>query len=388
MSLCNRVVYIITKLELGGAQKVCLALYQDIAKKNIVTTLISGSEGVLKDQVAENNQTILLEDFKREISWKAFFLELKAFCRLYIILRKIKKESRDVIVHTHSTKAGIVGRWAAFFAGVRYRIHTVHGFGFHDYQSKSSWALIYSAEWLTALITTHFVCVSKKDQEFGAQRLPFFKKHSSLIRAAVDEKKYLVASQSLPMWNDEGRFVIGTIACFKPQKNLLDLFRAFYKLIHRFSEEVRSQICLEIIGDGEQRQMLEEWILAHGLEKQIILHGWQNDVAAFLHTWDLFALSSLWEGLPCAVVEARLAKLPVVAYDVGGISEIIHDGINGYLVKPGDWRMLSDRLFDSIQEKKMGNLFIQPAETLQDFYQETMVNHHMHLYEKMISDKK
>lgn len=387
MGLCRRVVYIITKLELGGAQKVCLALYQDVAKKNIETILISGNEGVLRDQVAHDEQTILLDDFKREVGFALFFSELRAFWNLFTILRKIKKETPDVIVHTHSTKAGIMGRWAAFFAGVRYRIHTVHGFGFHDYQSKLSWCIIYGIEWITALITTHFVCVSKKDQEFGAAWFPFFKKRSSVIRAAVDEKKYLVPSQSLAKWNEGERFVIGTIACFKPQKNLLDLLRAFYKMIHRFPEDIRSGIYLEIIGDGEQRQMLLEWIMMHRLENQVILHGWKDDVAPFLHTWDLFALSSLWEGLPCAVVEARLAKLPVVAYDVGGISEIIHDGQNGYLVKPGDWRTLSDRLFESIQKKKQGSTFVQ-SDLLQDFYQETMIDHHVDLYEKMISDKK
>ncbi|MBL4587835.1 glycosyltransferase family 4 protein [Candidatus Babeliales bacterium] len=151
---------------------------------------------------------------------------------------------------------------------------------------------------------------------------------------------------------------------------------------------MQSLLSLEIIGDGEQRKMIETWIRDHKLEDQIILHGWQKNVDHFLHTWDIFSLSSLWEGLPCAVVEARLARLPVVAYDVGGISEIIKNGENGYLVKPGDWRGLSDRLFDLIHEQSLYQKCTEYDDRLDPFYRETMVQEHLKLYRSFLEKNK
>ena len=388
MSVRGRVVYIITKLELGGAQKVCLALHQDLIKSQMISTLISGKEGILVEEVENLNHVILLEDFKREVGLKLFFYEIRAFWNLWKVLRSIAKKYPDVIVHTHSTKAGIVGRWAAFFARIKYRIHTVHGFGFHDYQSWYIWYTIFLFEWSTSFITSHFVCVSKKDRERGSKHFPFFERKSSLIRAAVDDEKYRMAKKSSKKWHEGAKIVIGTIACFKPQKNMIDLLRAFYKLKNRLPVSIQSLLFLEIIGDGEQRQMIETWIQEHKLEDQIILHGWQNNVDQFLHTWDIFSLSSLWEGLPCAVVEARLARLPVVAYDVGGIGEIIKNGDNGYLVKPGDWRELSNRLFDLIHEQSLYQKCTDYTDVLNPFYRETMVQEHVKLYRSFLEKSK
>ena len=387
MSVQGRVIYIITKLELGGAQKVCLALHQDLAKNQIIATLVSGDEGVLVKEVAQQDHVILLKDFKREVGLKMFFSELRALYSLWRLLRYVVKKYPDIIVHTHSTKAGIMGRWAAFFAGVRHRIHTVHGFGFHDYQPFYVWIIIYCLEWITACVTTHFVCVSEKDRKEGILRLPFFEARSTIIRAAVDEEKYRVALKSSKKWHEGSKIVIGSIACFKPQKNLIDLLRAFYKLKHRFPISMQSHIFLEIIGDGEQRPLLESWITDYRMQDSVILHGWQDNVASFLHTWDIFALSSLWEGLPCAVVEARFARLPVVAYDVGGIKEIIQNGQNGYLVKPGDWRALSDRLFDLIHEQALYQKCITYADQLDTFHRTTMVQEHIKLYRSVLKNK-
>ena len=388
MSVDGRVVYIITKLELGGAQKVCLALHQDLKKNKMVSTLISGKEGALVQEAGKSDHVILLEDFKREVGFGLFLYELRAFWNLYKVLRSIVKKHPDIIVHTHSTKAGIMGRWAAFFARVKYRIHTVHGFGFHDYQPWHTWYMIFIFEWITSLITSHFVCVSEKDKAVGSKKLPFFARKSSIIRAAVDDEKYQMAKKSSNKWHEGTKIVIGTIACFKPQKNMIDLLRSFYKLKNRFPVSMQSLLSLEIIGDGEQRKMIETWIRDHKLEDQIILHGWQKNVDHFLHTWDIFSLSSLWEGLPCAVVEARLARLPVVAYDVGGISEIIKNGENGYLVKPGDWRGLSDRLFDLIHEQSLYQKCTEYDDRLDPFYRETMVQEHLKLYRSFLEKNK
>ena len=168
------VLYIITKLELGGAQKVCLSLIDGIKKYGYEPHLISGSQGILSEQVKNNKAIILLDSFKREIGIKLLLQEIKTFFKIIKIMKSIKAKNPDLIVHTHSTKAGIIGRWAAFFSGVKIRIHTIHGFGFNDYQSKFIWATFFSLEYVSCLITSHYVCVSIKDKSYGEKMFPNF----------------------------------------------------------------------------------------------------------------------------------------------------------------------------------------------------------------------
>lgn len=372
-----QVVYIITKLELGGAQKVCLSLLDGLQQEDTQTYLISGGEGYYAERVKHLPYVCLLDNLKREVAWSAIIGEWKAFWSLVSILRSLKATDKEIIVHTHSTKAGIVGRWAAFFAGIRYRVHTIHGYGFNDYQNTLTWLVIYFIELITSLITTHYICVSTADVKTGAALLPRFTARHSIIRAAVDFKTFTPAHM-----NDQApqTFVFGTIACFKPQKNLIDLLQAFL-VVHHKNPLTR----LEIIGDGQQRAFLEKWIASHELSHAVTLHGWQDDVAPFMQQWHAFVLSSLWEGLPCAVVEARLMKLPVLAYDIGGIKDVICSGVNGMLFKPKDWQQLSQGMLQISQDQELYQRLKVHHDDLSAFQDDTMIMQHKQLYQQLVS---
>lgn len=376
-----RVVYILTKLELGGAQKVCLALMQGMRDHKVPATLISGTEGVLANKTKNFESVYLLPAFKREVSIKHVWQELKSFVGMIRLLSDLRKKYGQLIVHTHSTKAGIMGRWAAFFARVKIRIHTVHGYGFNERQSRFTWLCIYLCELLTSFITTHFVCVSQKDQQVGIKLFPRFAKKSSIIRAAAEWDAFCNVRNGADA-SFEKTFVVGTVSCFKPQKNLFDLLNAFKK-VHDFFSQNSKKVLLQIIGDGVQRPSIEAWIKENKLGDAITLLGWQNDVALWMKHWNVFALSSLWEGLPIAIVEARLCKLPVVAYDVGGVGEIIKDGKNGFLLKSGDWISLADQLIKIVQDDALYNLLAMYDDNLQDFNDEVMIKNHVDLYNKM-----
>lgn len=360
------VVYILTKLELGGAQKVCLSLLEGLEKEGKTTYLITGSSGTLVDQVKQKQNIIFIEHFKREI--KNPLSEIKGFVAIVGTLKKLKKQHKNVIVHTHSTKAGLFGRWAAFFARIKTRMHTVHGFGFHEYQNKLYWTINYILELVTSFITTHYICVSEKDRSTGKKFFFQFNKKSHIIRAAIDNEKF-VAARKLKQ-NSQDKFVFGTVACFKPQKNLFDLLTAF-KIVNQHNPNTY----LEIIGDGILRSKIELWIKENHLTNKIKLLGWQDNVAQIMAEWNAFALSSLWEGLPCSVIEARILGLPVIAYDVGGISEIIKNGQNGRLVKPKDVRGLASAMEIEIKNDNKNN-----SENLEQFYKQTMVSKHLDLY--------
>jgi glycosyltransferase involved in cell wall biosynthesis len=395
------VVYIITKLELGGAQKVCLTLFDGLAKAGIDTHLISGNQGFFVDQVHDKKNVILLGSLKREFSLGTLVHELRTFVHLIQTLRALQKEDPDLIVHTHSTKAGILGRWAAFFAGVRHRIHTIHGFAFHDHQSKVVWLLLYLPELLTSIITTHFICVSSADVTTGKKLLPSFSRKYSVIRAAVDWQQFTPAVRtdagmlfSSDAYNaaqtdrhvfrhkpnshnstGDSPFIFGTVSCFKPQKNLFDLLNAF-ELVHEQNKNTR----LELIGDGTQRTALESWIAQHNLSSAITLHGWQKKVAPIMRTWQTFVLSSLWEGLPCAIIEARLLGLPVICYNTGGIADVIIHEQNGLLCAKGDWHTLARHMRNIAQNPDLYMHLHTHRDHLDDYKDKHMIHEHAQLY--------
>lgn len=368
------IVYIITKLELGGAQKVCLSLCQGLQQAGFSTSLISGTQGPLVEHAKKTSHTILLDSFTREVSTKSLAHEWHCFRLLVSHLKKLKHQYPDLIVHTHSTKAGILGRWAAWFAGVPTRIHTVHGYAFHDHQNKLAWGLIYLSELLTSFITTHFVCVSSHDADLGKKLFPRFSKKYSIIRAAVSEDKFVPAS--IPI--NENHFIFGTIACFKPQKNLFDLLHAFERV---YADNKRAR--LEIIGDGILRPDLEAWIMNHNLRHVITLHGWQSEVAPIMRSWHAFALTSLWEGLPCAIVEARLLKLPVISYRTGGIQDVIQDHVNGLLYNQKDWEGIASGMHSLMHDHTLYASLRTHPDNLKDFHHDTMINNHVQLYTKL-----
>lgn len=369
------ILYIITKLELGGAQKVCLSLFQGLPKEGALTSLISGNDGLLVPHVKDNPTVCLLPELKREISFKAVLQEIRIFIKLVSLIRTMRKKYPELIVHTHSTKAGILGRWAAWFAGVRLRVHTVHGYGFHDHQSFIVWFIIYFLELITSVITTHYICVSKKDIATGIRLFPRFKRKSSLIRAAVDIEKFQAAYRDTTYSKPDTVFVFGTISVFKPQKNILDILRAF-KTVYTNNPQTR----LEIIGDGEMRPLVEAFLQEHNLHHAVILHSWQDDPAPLMKQWHAFVLSSLWEGLPCVIVEARIYKLPVLAYDTGGISEVIKHGANGFLYPQKDWTSLAYGMLELARNKALYTQLKDYCDNLNEFSIETMVKKHHKLY--------
>lgn len=368
-----QVLYIITKLELGGAQKVCLSLLQGLRSHGNTALMIAGAQGILDNQVKQQPHVILLPTLTREVSLKTLFLELKNFIHLIRKIRRLKRSFPDLMVHTHSTKAGIIGRWAAWCAGITTRIHTVHGFGFHAHQSWLSWSILYSLELVTSFITTHYVCVSSADVTTGKRLLPRFSTRHSIIRAAVDVS--LFTHHSIPSFPHHTPFVFGTVSCFKEQKNIIDLLKAF-KVVYQHNPQAR----LEIIGDGILRPVLEQWIADNQCERVITLHGWQKDVAPFLQQWHCFVLSSLWEGLPCAVVEARLLKLPVIAYNTGGIHDVIFHHHNGLLVQPRNWQDLAHQMRMISTSPDRHEAYAHYHDNLDEFNNDVMVDRHAQLY--------
>jgi len=340
MGSCRKIniLYVITKLELGGAQKQLLSLVRGLDKQKFNPYILTACDGLLVDS-AESIAGLTLIRCK--------FLErairpVKDILALFFIRDFIKNHNID-IVHTHSSKAGILGRLAAKMSGVRTVIHTVHGWSFHDHQPGVIYYLYLFLEKICALFSSAIIVVSRWDQRQAAWHLIGRQDQYKLIRYAVNQDEFKnnpAAEQIRKEFGLSGECrVVGMVACFKPQKAPLD----FIKLAAALSRDFPDSKFI-LVGDGALRGKVCALINKLNLKGRVILTGWRNDVAALLSCLDVFVLTSLWEGLPIAVLEAISAGVPVIATDTGGIREVILDGKTGYLVKPHDIKILQERL--------------------------------------------
>ena len=334
--MITRVLFVLTKPELGGAQAHVLALLEGVDKGRYTLDLFTARNGVLIQRFC-NIPGVRVH---RSVFLDRSLSPVKDVLALLELIYYMKINSIDV-VHTHSSKAGVLGRVAAWLAGVKLIVHTVHGWSFHDHQPKLFFSLCVLLERWCARFTHVLIVVSTREQEqgwlLGIRPLG----HYIVIRCGIRHEDYQ---------NDDARrqkarkklaiapecLVIGTVACFKPQKNPL----AFLRLAVGIKKEIR-KVKFLMVGDGSMRKKISSFLCAHRLDSDVILTGWHEDVPDMLAAMDVFVLTSLWEGLPVVVFEAMSAGIPVVVTDTGGIRDLIIPGKTGYLVDPdNDHKML------------------------------------------------
>ena len=337
------VVHIITKLELGGAQQNTLFTVSHLNPERYEPVLISGTEGLLVEEAKQLNRVrfFLIPELVREISP---FKDMMAFLKIAGVLRAIKQHvqsnagnaQNDIVVHTHSSKAGILGRWAARLTGIRHIVHTVHGFSFHAFQPPLVRAFYIFLERLTASITRAFILVSRANMEEGLQERIFTTDKAVLIRSGIDISEYqsvqcdrMAVRASLGITN--GGPVVAMVACFKPQKAPLDFVKTARLVI---DEHERVEFLL--VGDGVLRSNIKQLAEELKISDKVHLAGWRKDVPEIMNSIEILVLTSLWEGLPRVLPQAMAAGVPVVASDVNGSREAIHDGVNGFVIEPHD----------------------------------------------------
>jgi len=350
----RKIAYVITRLELGGAQQHCLYLAEHLDRSSWDVTLITGPGGILDEAALKIPclKVIFLSELRHEIAPAA---DIHAV----ISLAKIFRKEKFTVVHTHSSKAGITGRIAAHLAGVPVVIHTIHGFPFHGYQPRLMRKAYTFLERLAAKFTTILIAVTEKDVEKGLRAGVGTKNQYRIIFCGIELEKFKNISADRSMLIEAAGFdknspVVGMIACFKPQKSPLDFVLA--------ADLVRQKIPsarFVAIGDGILRPDIEKLIAERRLGGIIKLLGWRHDVPDLLSGMDVVVLTSKWEGLPLVVLQALSAGKPVVATAVDGTAGIIENGVNGFLVVPGDAGAMAEKIVQLLKEPglrmKIGN---------------------------------
>ena len=349
-----KVIHVITKLELGGAQKVTLMTLERLPRDRYELGLVTSPDGLLVDWANDipQLQRVWLPSLVREVR------PLQDARTLLTLWRLFRKE-RPQVVHTHSSKAGILGRWAAKFARVPVIFHTAHGFGFNDFQRPIVRSFYLWLERLTTLVTTKLVVVSYANAAKGEEHRVFRRRDWVLCRDAISVQEFMQPGPRRTKLNGwgipENKVVVGMVACFKPQKAPVDFVDVAAAVLKR-----TQNVHFVMAGDGELRPDVEKRIQEHQIEGHITLLGWQGDMPEVYRNLDIVVLTSLWEGLPCVFSEAMAGGLPIVATNVDGAREAIVDGENGCLHQPHDIEGMADSVARLVTDpqlrKQMGRL--------------------------------
>jgi len=355
-----RVFHLITRLLKGGAEAKTLSTVRGLDDEYEFTV----GYGAEYDQ----GQVDQLES--EAIATKCFPLiqhyNLVTTIPAVISLARYLRQEEFDIVHTHSTEAGIIGRFAAALADVPNVVHTVHGVPFADDRNDALNRFVLECERKAARYTDRIVTnadvIAEEYLKLGIGQPEQY----TTIYSGVDLDAFREASPVENLPGERPRVVmVGRLADGKGHKVLLDAVASM--------DDFEGSVC--IVGDGPLHDSLEAEIEERRLSEQVFLTGFRDDVPRILAASDVLVLPSFREGTPRVITEAMASGLPVVATDIAGIPEQIVDDENGYLVPTGDSDAVAERmkrlLSDPDLRERMGT---QSKERAKIFSIENMVN--------------
>jgi len=371
-----KVFHIITKLELGGAQGNTLYTVTHLDREKFSASLVCGRGGILDPDAEKTGVPVhFIDALVRPINPVKDVLAV-------IALYKLFKLHKPDVVHTHSSKAGILGRLAARLAGVPHTVHTFHGFGFnHEQSSPVRWVYI-MAEKLCAGMAERLVFVSRANRleagMLGIGRQETYRVIRSGVKLAdypdmVCDREALRKQFGLPPQVP----VVVSVGNLKPQKNPLDFVR-MAAIVHKQHPSAH----FLYIGDGMLRPKVEQLARELGADKYCHFPGWRTDIAQVLSLASVFVLTSLWEGLPRSLVEALKSGVPCVAYATDGVCDILQDDENGFLVPKKNYAELAQDVTAMLRDPNLRvGLAAGAADTdLEDFDIDAMVRAQENLY--------
>ncbi len=339
----RRIMHISTRLILGGSQEnTVLSCEGQAADGNTVSLVygpIYGPEGSLLERVRRHGgiEAIETPHLVRELA-------PRTDRRCARDLRRLIRDWKPDVVHTHSSKAGILGRHAAWAERVPCVVHTIHGLAFHPYQSRWRNALYIVAERFAARRCHRIICVADamRDQALAAgigRPEQYVTVHSGIEVERFTDPAVSRAEIRAELGLAETDFVVGTIARLAELKGHDDMLDAFGPLMQ---SEPRLKLLWN--GDGWWRDRLLARVTAMGLDGRVLTTGLvpSEEIPKYLQAMDVVCHPSYREGLPRAVVQALLSSIAVIVYDVDGAGEVCIDGETGRLVPAGDRAALGE----------------------------------------------
>lgn len=358
MTLRKKIVHLQLLPLMSGVQKVSLDEFAHLDPARYERIAVCKCEGEFTEQLRKIGVRVhLVPELERAISPKR---DVQA----YLALRDFFRAERPDIVHTHSSKTGILGRLAAKAAGVPTIVHTVHGYAFPAESRAAIKAIFKFLERRAGRVTHRMIVLNDADAAIARDLLGVPDRRLAVLPNGVDVDTYSPATpearhalrRSVFGIESLDHVVVGMVGRLWVQKNPQCFVRAAIQVAAQ-----RPRVSFFMIGDGEFRHELEAAIRASGQADRIRILGWRSDVPELLKALDLMVLPSRWEGMPLAVLEAMSSAVPVIASDIPGNHHLVEDGSDGRLFPPDDDQALASALIELIDDAALRARFSAQA---------------------------
>jgi glycosyltransferase involved in cell wall biosynthesis len=342
-----RILRLIARLNVGGPAIHVTLLTQKLSAPNYESTLVCGTvepdEGDMA-YFAESHgvEPIIIPELGRSLNPVR---DLTTIWTVYRLMRRLKPD----VVHTHTAKAGFVGRLAAWLASVPVIVHTFHGHVFQGYFSWPQTRFFIFLERLTARLSDTIITLTDGLRRELAEEYHIARKgRITVLPLGLDLEVFAHTPRKSgtfrSAWNIPADVpLVGIVGRLVPVKN--------HALFLQAAAQVRASLpaaCFVIIGDGETRAEVEAQVDALGLREVMTFTGWQRDLAPIYSDLDALVISSLNEGTPVSVIEALAGGCPVVTTAVGGLPDLLDHGALGKLTPPGDANALANAILDTL----------------------------------------
>lgn len=379
-----KIAHVITRLIVGGAQENTVATCIGLLRRGHAVDLIigpqAGPEGSLAEQARAAGVPLIVVDELRRAPYP--LLDLQAA----LVLARLFREQRYTVVHTHSGKAGFLGRLAARLARVPIVVHTIHGPSFYRYQNPiGNWVFTW-AEQVAATWTTQFISVANAmTAQYLAAGVGRPEQYRT-IHSGMDVAAFLAARREPGLRRQlgirDGDVVIGKVARLFRLKGHEYLFAAAPRIV-----QAVPQAKFLLVGDGTYRARFERWADRLGLRERFVFTGLvpPQDVPRYLAQMDLLVHLSLREGLPRTLPQALAAGKPVIAFDVDGAPEICRTGATGTLVRAEDVNGLVEAVIRLLRDPVLAHRMGAHGKQIvaEQFGEELMVQQIEHLYQTL-----
>jgi glycosyltransferase involved in cell wall biosynthesis len=362
------ILFIITRADaIGGAQVHVKDLAVSLQKDQHKVLILTGESGIYNEHLKQAGiESIACDSLKRSVNP---IMDGKSLRYILYIIEQFKPD----LIAAHSSKTGILARLASQLTQVPC-VFTAHGWSFTTGIPEPNRTIYRWVEKLTASLADKIICVSEYDRQIGLAAGMSSEKlltiHNGMKDVAVEFKANPTKAKPIK---------VAMVARFDRQKDHATLIEAFRDLNGE----------LMLIGDGPGLEQIKQRVEQLGMSDRVSFLGFRQDIAEILAQVQIYALISNWEGLPCTIIEAMRAGLPVVASDVGGVSEIVLNGQTGYLIPRGDVQTLRQKLSYLLSNEQarisMGIMARQKYEsqlTFQQMYDKTLLTYQAAIAQK------
>ncbi len=384
-----KIARIIARLNIGGPSIHVVNLHKGLSSDRFNSILVTGSlnpgEGSMLEYAQEKGvQPLAVPEMVGEASLR--LRDLKALWMLYRILQA----ERPHIVHTHTAKAGFLGRLAARMAGVPVIVHTYHGHVLNGYYGPVKSWLLKMMERGLARITDRLVAVSelvKKDLIAYGVAPP---EKISVIPLGFDLEPFFDCESLKGEFRSElelgpGDQLVGILGRIFPIKN----HRLFLESAAQIAQQ-ESNVHFVIVGDGVLRSEMEKYAQDLGIDQRVFFTGWRRDLPRIYADLDLLVVSSNNEGTPVSAIEAMASGCPVVATRVGGLPDVVQDRETGYLVPPKQPQALAAAILKLIRNSKKAEQMGRSAQLSVEkrFSLDRLLRDTENLYEELLTSNR